>query len=137
MQETLKAEAIRAPRGSLAPQQRPSNVCQATFDDVRPQGRLGGRTPTTLYPPSPRPFPQRLPAQEYPGHYLVKRATITDPETGVSASIEERLRLYTKRDLLLMFESVGLRVAACFGDYGGNEFVEGVSDRVIMLCEKP
>ncbi len=71
------------------------------------------------------------------GKYLVKRATITDPETKVSASIEERLRLYTKSDLLLMFKSVGLRVTACFGDYNANEFVEGVSDRVIMLCEKP
>lgn len=71
------------------------------------------------------------------GKYLVKRATITDPEANVSASIEERLRLYTKSDLLLMFESVGLRVTACFGDYNANEFVEGVSDRVIMLCEKP
>ncbi len=70
------------------------------------------------------------------GKYLVKRATITDPEANVKASIEERLRLYTKSDLLLMFESVGLRVTACFGDYKANEFVEGVSDRVIMLCEK-
>jgi SAM-dependent methyltransferase len=70
------------------------------------------------------------------GKYLVKRATITDPETNVSASIEERLRLYTKDDLLLMFKSVSLHVIACFGDYNANEFVEGVSDRVIMLCEK-
>jgi SAM-dependent methyltransferase len=71
------------------------------------------------------------------GKYLVKRAKITDPETNVSASIEERLRLYTKSDLMVMFESVGLRVTACFGDYNANEFVEGVSDRVIMMCERP
>ena len=70
------------------------------------------------------------------GKYLVKHATISDPETQASESIEERLRLYTERDLLLMFRSVDLEVVASFGDYNGNEFVEGVSERIIMICEK-
>jgi SAM-dependent methyltransferase len=74
---------------------------------------------------------------EQHGKYLVKHADITDQETRVSESIEERLRLYSKSDLMLMFESVGLSVVDCFGDYDGNEFVEGVSDRVIIISQKP
>jgi hypothetical protein len=70
------------------------------------------------------------------GKYLVKHATISDPRTQTTESIEERLRLYTKRDLVLMFKSVGLDVTDCFGDYNGNEFVDGVSERVIIVCEK-
>ena len=92
---------------------------------------------TTKPPAKSSPLPPSIVSSYCDGKYLVKRATITDPETHVGASIEERLRLYTKSDLLLMFESVGLRVTACFGDYKANEFVEGVSDRVIMLCKKP
>lgn len=69
------------------------------------------------------------------GKYLVKHATISDASNSITESIEERLRLYTKKDLLLMFESVGLTVLACFGDYIGNDFVDGVSERVIIVCQ--
>jgi SAM-dependent methyltransferase len=71
------------------------------------------------------------------GKYLVKHATISDRDTDEVESIEERLRLYTRDDLSIMFDSVGLRVLGCFGDYRGNEFVEGVSERIIVICEKP
>ena len=70
------------------------------------------------------------------GKYLVKQATITKAETGFREEIEERLRLYTRDELLLMFESVGLGVAEVFGDYEGNAFTEGVSERVIVIAEK-
>jgi SAM-dependent methyltransferase len=76
-------------------------------------------------------------AVEDHGKYLVKRATIQDPDTKTSETIVERLRLYTKRDLLVMLQSVGLTVVGCFGDYHGNEFVESVSDRIIFTCRKP
>jgi putative transposase len=32
-------------------------------------------TPASRYRPSPRPYPNRLPAIEYPGHFLAKRVT--------------------------------------------------------------
>lgn len=76
-------------------------------------------------------------AIEEHGKYLVKYATIREMEGSVTETIEERLRLYSRDDLLVMFKSVSLRVIEVFGDYKGNEFVDGVSDRVIMLCERP
>ncbi len=33
-------------------------------------------SPASRYQPSPRPFPARLPPQEYPGHVLVKKTTL-------------------------------------------------------------
>jgi SAM-dependent methyltransferase len=76
-------------------------------------------------------------AVEDHGKYLVKRATIHDPDSATSETIVERLRLYTNRDLRVMLQSVGLTVLGRFGDYNGNEFVESVSERVIFTCEKP
>jgi SAM-dependent methyltransferase len=70
------------------------------------------------------------------GKYLVKRATITNQRTEACEEIEERLRLYTKSDLLVMFDSVGLTVREVFGDYRGNAFTPGVSERVIIVAEK-
>jgi putative transposase len=75
MHKTLKAGAIRPPRGSLAAQQRAFNHFRREYNDERPHQYLGGRTPASCYRPSPRPYPERLPAIEYPGHYLVKRVT--------------------------------------------------------------
>jgi len=37
--------------------------------------RVGRRAPSSRYTPSPRPYPERLPPLEYPGHFLVKRIT--------------------------------------------------------------
>jgi len=75
MHRTLKAGAIRPPRGSLAAQQRAFNVFRDEFNDERPHQALRGRRPAQLYRPSPRPYPPRLPPLEYPGHFLVKRVT--------------------------------------------------------------
>ena len=71
------------------------------------------------------------------GKYLVKRAAIKNIETGAVETIDERLRLYTRGDLETMFDSVRLNVLECYGDYNGNEFVESVSDRIIIVCSKP
>ena len=75
MHRTLKAEAIRPPKGHLIAQQRAFNMFREEFNQERPHEALQGRTPAELYCPSPRPFPERLPALEYPGHFVVKRVT--------------------------------------------------------------
>ena len=75
MHKTLKAEAIRPPKGNLAAQQRAFSAFRAEFNTERPHRALGGHTPGSLYAPSPRPFPNRLPQLEYPGHFIVKRVT--------------------------------------------------------------
>ena len=75
MHKTLKAEATRPPRGNLAAQQRAFAAFRAEFNAERPHSALGGATPAARYAPSPRPYPTRLPALEYPGHFTVKRVT--------------------------------------------------------------
>jgi len=75
MHRTLKASVLRPPRGNLAAQQRAFNAFRREYNEERPHEYLKGKTPASQYRPSPRPFPERLPALEYPGHYLVKRVT--------------------------------------------------------------
>jgi putative transposase len=75
MHRTLKAGACRPPRATLAAQQRAFNRFRTLYNDERPHEYLGGRTPSSRYTASPRPFPNHLPPLEYPGHFLVKRVT--------------------------------------------------------------
>ena len=75
MHKTLKAEAIRPPRGSLAAQQRAFNAFRREYNEERPHTALAGQPPVRHYAPSPRPYPAHLPPLEYPGHFLVKRVT--------------------------------------------------------------
>jgi SAM-dependent methyltransferase len=70
------------------------------------------------------------------GKYLVKHATVTNSRTKEKEHIEERLRLYTKDDLFIMFKSVGFVIEEVFGDYARNAFAEGVSERVIVVAMK-
>lgn len=76
MHRTLKRGAIRPPRATLAAQQRAFNAFRREYNDERPHTYLDGATPASRYQPSPRSFPARLPPQEYPGHFLVKKITM-------------------------------------------------------------
>jgi transposase InsO family protein len=64
MHKTLKAGACRPPRATLAAQQRAFNRFRTLYNDERPHAALGGRTPSSCYSASPRPFPERLPPLE-------------------------------------------------------------------------
>jgi len=75
MHKTLKGEAIRPPRTTLATQQRAFNRFRREYTDERPHQFLQGRTPASLYRSSPRAYPDALPPIEYPGHFIVKRVT--------------------------------------------------------------
>jgi transposase InsO family protein len=75
MHKTLKAEAIRPPKGNLAAQQRAFIAFRTEFNFERPHSALGGDPPAARYVVSARPFPDRLPQLEYPGHFIVKRVT--------------------------------------------------------------
>ena len=87
MHKTLKRRAIRPPRAHLAAQQRAFTAFRAEYNDERPHDALDGATPGSRYHASPRVYPERLPAQEYPGHYLVKKIT-----TGGTFKFQGRLR---------------------------------------------
>lgn len=75
MHKTLKGEAIRPPRATLALQQRAFTAFRRLYNDERPHQALHGRPPAALYRPSPRAYPAVLPSIEYPGHFIVKRVT--------------------------------------------------------------
>jgi putative transposase len=75
MHRTLKAATARPPRGHLTAQQRAFNRFRVLYNDERPHQFLGGRTPASLYQPSPRPYTGAVPPIEYPGHYIPKRVT--------------------------------------------------------------
>lgn len=75
MHRTLKAGACRPPKASLNAQQGAFNRFRNLYNDERPHDALHGRTPNDCYHASPRPYPERLPPLEYPGHFLLKRVT--------------------------------------------------------------
>lgn len=70
---TLKAETARPPAKNQRAQQERFDRFRQHYNEVRPHESLGQRPPAELYEPSPRPYPERLPALEYPGHYEVRR----------------------------------------------------------------
>jgi transposase InsO family protein len=71
----LKAETARPPARTVAAQQRRFAAFRREYNEDRPHAAHGQRPPTALYTPSRRPFPRRLPAVDYPGHYEVRRVT--------------------------------------------------------------
>ena len=73
MHRTLKAETTRPPETDLAAQQRRFDAFREEFNEERPHEALGQQTPAERYQPSPRPYPDRVPEVEYPGHWEVRR----------------------------------------------------------------
>jgi len=56
-------------------QQRAFDAFRTEYNEERPHTHHGGKPPGSQYDASPRAYPGRLPALEYPGHYTVKRVT--------------------------------------------------------------
>ncbi len=70
---TLKAAAITPASRSITTQQRRFDVFQDEYNNTRPHTSLPEhRPPGEFYAESPRPYPQRLPAIEYPSTYQVR-----------------------------------------------------------------
>jgi transposase InsO family protein len=76
MHRTLKAETASPPARNPRAQQRRFDGFRDEFNWERPHEAIGQRTPSDLYCPSSRPFPQRLPEPEYPRHFIVERAYV-------------------------------------------------------------
>ena len=66
---TLKDKTARPPAGSRSAQQRRFNQFQIEYNEVRPHEALDLETPSTVYTPSSRPMPAKLPPLDYPGHW--------------------------------------------------------------------
>ena len=75
MHKTLKAEATRPPEAHARAQQRRFDRFRAEFNTERPHEALRQMTPASVYTPSPRPYPARLPSLEYPAHCEVRRVS--------------------------------------------------------------
>lgn len=75
MHRTLKRECTRPPRHSRRAQQAQFDTWRSEYNELRPHEALADATPAAHYIPSPRPYPARLPALEYPGHYEVRRVS--------------------------------------------------------------
>jgi transposase InsO family protein len=75
MHRTLKRQAIKPVRGSCTAQQRNFEAFRREYNDERPHEHLHQATPASRYRASRRPYPERLPLLEYPGHFVVKKVT--------------------------------------------------------------
>ncbi len=72
MHKTLKAEATRPPAAAMPSQQRRFDRFRREFNEERPHEALDQRTPASIYEPSPRPMPSKLPPLEYPDRFEVR-----------------------------------------------------------------
>jgi SAM-dependent methyltransferase len=73
---------------------------------------------------------------EAEGRYLVKGVEAQNGTTGETVAYDERVRLYSRDEMVTMLESVDLVVSGAFGDYDRSDFDERESDRLILVCEK-
>ncbi|MGZ6358712.1 MAG: integrase core domain-containing protein [Bdellovibrionota bacterium] len=73
MHRTLKAETARPPRNSFRSQQRAFDQFREEYNQIRPHEALHQAVPASIYQPSNKRFPEKLPEPEYPDHFRVER----------------------------------------------------------------
>lgn len=69
MHKTLKGETTRPPAATLRGQQIRFNRFRQEYNEDRPHEALDQETPASIYTPSTREYPERLPQVEYPEHF--------------------------------------------------------------------
>ncbi len=72
MHRTLKQEAAQPPAANRRQQQQALDRFRQQYNEVRPHEALQMRTPASVYQPSARSFPARVPEPEYPDSMLVR-----------------------------------------------------------------
>lgn len=75
MHRELKRETTRPPASNLRGQQRKFDFFQLRYNEERPHDGIGGQLPDERWEPSPRPYPERIAAPEYPSHLEVRRVS--------------------------------------------------------------
>jgi putative transposase len=75
LHKTLKAEATKPAKATFAAQQRCFTAFRREYNEERPHAALGDEPPATVYRPSPRPYPARLPELTYPAHFERRRVS--------------------------------------------------------------
>lgn len=74
LHRTLELETATPPCATAGAQQRAFDRFRRVYNEERPHEALGQHPPASWYTPSPRAYPEQLPAVEYPETYLVRRA---------------------------------------------------------------
>jgi transposase InsO family protein len=72
MHRTLKEETTHPPAANQRAQQRKFNDFRYEYNHLRPHEAIGLKPPASLYVPSNRPYPKKLPPIEYPDHFEVR-----------------------------------------------------------------
>lgn len=72
MHRTLNGEAISPPKASARRQQKAFDEFKWTFNHERPHESLDQHVPASVYVPSPRPLPPRVPEMTYPDDMEVR-----------------------------------------------------------------
>ena len=75
MHRELKRETARPAAGTSKPQQRRFDAFRRRYNDERPHEGIGDCTPTSLWMPSTRPYPERIARPDYPSHMEVRRVS--------------------------------------------------------------
>jgi putative transposase len=75
MHRTLKAETTRPPAANLRGQQWKFDRFRNDYNIDRPHEALDDEPPASRWAPSPRPYPTRIVAPEYPAHFEVRRVS--------------------------------------------------------------
>ena len=70
---TLKAEAITPPKANAIDQQQAFDRFCQEYNQDRPHEALGQKTPVSVFTPSLRPYPLRLPQIAYPDHMIIRK----------------------------------------------------------------
>ena len=75
MHRELKRETTRPPASNLRGQQRKFDLFRRRYNEERPHEGIDGQVPEERWKPSPRPYPERIAAPEYPSHLEVRRVS--------------------------------------------------------------
>jgi transposase InsO family protein len=73
MHRELKRETTRPASSTLCAQQRRFEAFRTRYNDERPHEGIGDRTPSSLWTPSPRVYPEQIAPPDYPAHLEVRR----------------------------------------------------------------
>jgi transposase InsO family protein len=73
MHRTLKQETAMPPQANRRAQQRSFDRFRREYNEQRPHQALDMQTPSSIYRPSPRRYPLRVPDPEYDSGLLVRR----------------------------------------------------------------
>jgi hypothetical protein len=75
MHQTLKQETATPPAWDLRAQQERFRKFEVEYNQLRPHEALGNRPPASVYKPSTRVYPTRLPELEYPEGVVYRKVS--------------------------------------------------------------